>query len=401
MGAAPNTRDTIPRIQQIVPHLRDQLVGLRAGSTFEYARRRYAQTVDRLVSQGLGRRTASRVGDRDRYWSPTREVLDEAMRLGFVERKQLPSSRRYVDAHRDRLHNLTDLGRQAAEEAKSDVQAFCDRLSSAVYDNHPYFRTFIDMLRTMPIGCPEVSEGEVEQARRSGLGTEHWVELAHERIPRRTTTAHDKAQIREAIVSVVRHRFGTTPERIPTNKQMAEVLNDALIEAAITIRGLSIGAIDFKIMKTWGSQLMLVDQSRYVPAFPRQNIIWLAADVNENGGVVLRRKVLESHEGSLAEAVIASYRDQASATKTSLKAPYLPIYRVRAQAAFDCRVTRALVDFVIERLARGSISEPNVQVWLHLGTTRQPGSEPVYRRGGSRRYEITIQPRSEGDQHAN
>lgn len=399
MNAPPNTRDTMPRLQQIVPHMRDQLVGLRNGSTFEHARRRYAQTVDRLVSQGLGRRTASRVGDRDRYWSPTREVLDEAMRLGFVERQQLPSSRRYVDAHRDRMHNLTELGRQTAEEAETDVPAFCDRLASAVYDSHPYFRAFVDILRVMPIGCPEVSEGEVEQARRSGLGTDHWVELANERIPRQTPAAHDSEQIRDAIVSVVRHRFGKTPERVPTSKQMAEALNDAYIEAAIKVRGLSVGAIDLKIMKTWGSQLMLLDQSRYVPAHSGQNVIWLAADVDENGGIVLKRKTLESHECTLADAVIAAYRDQANATKTSLKAPYLPIYRVRAQAAFNCQVTRALVDLVIERLATGSTTEPNVRVWLHLGTTRQPDSEPVYRRGGNRRYEITIQPRSEGDQH--
>ena len=391
------TRDTIPRIQQIVPHMRDQLIGLCTGSTFEHARQRYSQTVDRLVSQGLGRRTASRVGDRERYWSPTREVLDEAMRLGFVERQQLPSSRRYVDAHRNRLYKLTELGLQAAEEAGSDIPAFCDRLATAVYNNHPYFRAFIDSLRNGPIGCPEVSEGEVEQSRRSGLGTDHWVALAIERIPRRTTAADNEARIRDAIVSVGRHRFGQTPDRIPTSKQVAEVLNDAYIEAAVRLCGLSFGAIDLKIMKTWGSQLMLLDQSRYVPAHPGQNIIWLAADVNQNGGIVLKRKTLTNHERPLAEAVIAAYRVQAGGKKTSLKAPYIPIYRVRAQAAFDCLVTRALVDLVIELLATGAIAEARVQVWLHLGTTRQPNSEPVYRRGGNRRYEITIQSRSEGD----
>ena len=120
----------------------------------------------------------------------------------------------------------------------------------------------------------------------------------------------------------------------------------------------------------------------------------------QNGGIVLKRKTLESHERPLAEAVVAAYRVQADAEKTSLKAPYIPIYRVRAQAAFDCLVTRALVDLVIERLTTGAIAEARVQVWLHLGTTRQPDSEPVYRRRGNRRYEITIQSRSEGDQHA-
>ncbi len=93
-------RETIPRLQQLVPHKRDQLISLRNGATFENARLRYGTTVDRLVAQGLGRRTVSRVGDKDRYWAPTREVLDEAMRLEFVERQQLPSARKYLDAHR-------------------------------------------------------------------------------------------------------------------------------------------------------------------------------------------------------------------------------------------------------------------------------------------------------------
>ena len=65
---------------------------------------------------------------------------------------------------------------------------------------------------------------------------------------------------------------------------------------------------------------------------------------------------------------------------------------MRADAAFRCHVTRALVDLVIERLSDGAIADIPVQVRLHLGTTRQPVSEPLYRRGGNRRYELTIHP---------
>lgn len=387
-------RDTIPRIQQIVPHMRDQLIGLRQSATFEQARILYAKTVDRLVLQGHGRRTASRVGDRDRYWSPTREILDEAMRLGFVERQQLPSSRQYVDAHRNRFHKLTELGYQAADEAETNMPKFCDRLASAVYDNHPYFQEFVESLRNVHMGCPEISEGEVEQARRSGFRTDYLVEYAAERIPHDSTTSIDKNRIRDSVVSVMRQRFGTSPDIKPSSKKIAEALNDAYIEAAITIRDLSCGAIDLKMMKTWGSQLRLLDQSRYIPNFLGQNVIWLAADVIDNGNVILKRRTIKNREQYLKEAVVAAYREQASKTETSLRAPYLPIYRVRAQAAFNNQVTRALIDLVIERLATSPTIASNIQVLLHLGTTRQPDSEPVYRRGGNRRYEITIQPRS-------
>jgi len=379
--------------------MRDQLMGLRHGSTFEHARRRYADTVGRLESQGLGRRTASRVGERDQYWAPTRDVLDEAMRLGFVERQQLPSSRRYVDAHRDRRYTLTELGFQVAEEAETGPAAFCDLLAVAIYDNHPYFRAFIETLKDGAIGCPEVTEGEVEESRRCGENTEHWVEVASQRIRRQTTSGDKRDRVREAIVAVVRHRFGQTPERLPTSKQMAEALNDAYIEAALRLSGLSAGAMDLKVMKKWGSQLMLLDESRYVPEFEGQNTIWLAASVSDNGVVGIQRRTLSNYERSVAEAVVSAYDSQAKAEVTSLRAPYLPIYRVRAQAAFECQVTRALVNMVIERLAAGSIPGSRVQVLLHLGTTRQPESEPIYRRGGNRRYEITIQPQTSEGEH--
>jgi hypothetical protein len=67
---------------------------------------------------------------------------------------------------------------------------------------------------------------------------------------------------------------------------------------------------------------------------------------------------------------------------------------VRAEAAYACGVTRALTDIVLERLARGEFADLGVQVWLHLGRgDEQPVSEPVYRRGGSRRYEMTLSER--------
>ena len=324
------------------------------------------------------------------------------MRLGFVERQQLPSSRRYVDAHRNRRYALTQLGVQAADEAEIEVAAFCDRLAAAIYREHPYFRALIDTLQDGPIGCPEVSEGEVEESRRRRQNTEHWVEIGSKRISNRTDSVDTRSRVREAIVAVVRHRFGN-PERPPTSKQMAEALNDAYIEAALRLCGLSIGVIDLKVMKKWGSQLMLLDESRYVPSFAQQNTVWLAADVRDNGDGQILRRNLADYDRIIAEAVVAAYRDQASKEDTSLTAPYLPIYRVRAEAAFECRVTRALVDLVIERLAAGLTLDSGVQVWLHLGNTRQPDSEPIYRRGGKRRYEITIQSTRppEGGHHGN
>src|SRR3954452_6733742 len=116
--------DSIPRVSHLAAHLRDQLTGMREGTTFEAARRRYEASAERLDLEGVGRRTASRVDEASAYWSPTAEVLGEAMRLGLVQREQLPSATRYVDAHRGREYRLTAAGQAAAELAGNDFPEF-------------------------------------------------------------------------------------------------------------------------------------------------------------------------------------------------------------------------------------------------------------------------------------
>jgi hypothetical protein len=389
------TKDTIPRLQQILAHMRDQLVGLRDGATFEKSRHRYSATVERLALQGIGRRTASRVGDRDSYWAPTAEVLLEAMRLDLVERAQVPSARRYVEAHRDRRYTLTPLGREAAKEAQTDIAAFCDRLAAALYQAHPYFRALIEKLQDAPIACPEVSESEVDSAGREGKGTEYWAACIAERLHPQQLAGEpiNVSSVKQTIVSVVRRRFGSRIESKPSGKALTQALNDAFAVAALSARGLPIGATDIDMLKSWGSQLRVLDQSRYVPDFAGFNVIWLAADVQQGNSVAIRRRDLGQYELRIAKAIVETYWAQSEEADTSLSAPYLPIYRVRADVAFQCRVTRALVDLVIERLSEGGFSSLAVDVRLHLGTTHQPTSEPLYRRGGNRRYELTIHPR--------
>lgn len=386
-------RDTIPRLHQILPHMREQLLGFREGATFEKSRLRYSATVEKLALQGVGRRTASRVGDHDAYWAPTAEVLLEAIRLGFVEHQPVPSARRYVEAHRDRRYSLTALGREVAELAKDDLATFCDRLAAATYNAHPYFRALVSRLQTEPIACPEVSESDVAAGDHT---TQYWAEYVAEKLRSHVSPGSDVSSgtIKQTIVSTVRRRFGIDPEAKPTRKALTQALNDAFSVAAFAAHGLEIGATDIDILRSWGSQLRVLDQTRYVPEFEGFNIIWLAADIEDGQPVTIKRRDLQRYELQIAKEIVEAYRHQAEAAKTSLSAPYIPIFKVRAEVAFRCRVTRALVDLVIEQLSEGAITEISHRVLLHLGTTRQPVSEPLYRRGGNRRYELTIHPQS-------
>jgi hypothetical protein len=418
------TTDTIPRLPHLVAHLGDQLMGLSERPTFEDTRQRYIATTERLEREGKGRRTANRVGDRDAYWSPAQEVLEEAMRLGFVVRQPLPSARRYVDEYRQRAYELTDEGRRASALARSDPAALTRLVTNKAIAAHPYLRSYLQALAGAPIVCPVISQGELGDWRARGERgvTMAVAEQAASTINGGPTgpicTAEDVA---EEMRAAVQRRFGDQPATRPADKALAETFNDAFIAASVRARGLPLGVIDLRVIRGWTSQWLLTDQSRYVPGFDAANVIWLAADfesdVTPNGGVMLnlgaampemspttppkqeakqdevevRRRGLAEHGEKVAAAVVAAYRSQATAAHSNLAAPYLPIHEVRAEAAYKCGVTRALVNIVIERLVAGEYPDLGVRVHLHLaGAPQPPPSEPVYDRGGSRRYAMTL-----------
>lgn len=388
-----DVKDTIPRIHQLVPHMTAQLVGLLDGATFERARLRYVETVDYLVAEGKGRKTASRVGDRDAYWAPTTAFLEEAMRLGFVEKRPLPSARKYLDAYRTTPYGLTDAGRDAAELAQDNPARFMDLLSNAVVRVHPYFSQLLQALEENPLLFPEVSEGRVESFRKEARSTDDWAGWATKEInrgPAGKVATH--SDVREEIVTALRRRFGANPTERPSSKSLAEALTDACAVASLRSRGLGMGATELKALKVWGSQFLVLDESRQVPQFDGHEVMWGAADLTSMDGVLqIARRGLGEFDRRVAEALVAAYRRQAKDAASSLAAPYLAIHRVRAEAAFSTRVTRALVDMVLEQVATGKFADLGVQVFLHLGGGDQPPpSEPPYRRGGSRMYEMTM-----------
>jgi hypothetical protein len=388
--------DTIPRIHQLVPHMRDQLAGMREGTTFEEARQRYMATVDELALTGLGRRTASRVGDEVAGWSTAKDALEEGMRLGWIERETLPSASRYVLKHRDHRYELTAAGQQAAEEAESDVAAFIRRLTDGVVAAHPYVRQLVLLLVEGPLVCPEINEGDLERARQDRRAIAWWAEEIARRLNNTQTQAAISAEdVAEEITSVLKKRFGTRPDPAPSKKALANAMGEAFSNAALRSRGLRLGGINFRSIKAWGSQLRILDESRYVPEHPQSNTIWAAADIEPDGpnlGIELRGMARSGDE--VARELVRAYSDQAHQLRetelSSLDAPYIPIYKVRAQAAFRAGVTRALCDRILERLVEGDFLDLGVAVNLHLGGDVPPPSEPIYRREGTRRYEMTL-----------
>ena len=389
----PTPRDTIPRLHRIVAHARDQLRGIADGDgTFEGCRVRYANTQRRLAQEGQGRSTAPPTGvsARDRNWAPTRDCLSELMRWGAVVDKPLPSSRRFVDRYREETYELTERGMDLAELTSDDTQ-FVDALSETLIGAHPYLRALLLALAENSIQCPAISEGDVGR----GAGTRGWAAWAAERIGGETSPD----AVEKEIAAHLDRRFGHPPAERPSNKALAEATNDALTVAAFAACGLRLDATTIKTLLRWGSELLLYDQSRYVPAHPDANVIWLAADLKfgPDGDVVPARRGIAEHGDRVARAFPSAYREQTVRSSSSLAEPYLPVHQLRAQVAHECGVTRALCGLVLSRLADGDYPELDVEVLLHIGTTGLPSSEPAFRHHGHRRLEATMRSKERGN----
>ncbi len=389
---AEKSRDSIPRIHRVIDHARDQLVGIAAGAaTLEECRVRYGQTQERLVREGRGRVTASRVSDEERNWSTTCDTLAELMRWGALEQERLPSSRAFLDAYRKREYRLTAAGGvlAAAAASKEERAEFVDLVADALIRAHPYFRTLLTALQSGPIVCPVLEGGDIERGRQDGRGTDGWGHWGAELIG----SGIEPEEVTEILRTHLRRRFGTRPPERPSNKALAETSNDAFAVAGFAARGLAIDGTSIKTLLRWGTELLLFDQSRYVPEHASCNVIWLAADLESDGEAPRRprRRVLSDNGERVAQAIIDAYRRQASDSASTLAAPYLSIHGVRAEAAFRCGVTRSLVDIVLSRLVDEQWPELGVSVLTHIGTGALPDSErPPFRHHGRRRLEMTI-----------
>src|SRR6478609_4285064 len=86
------------------------------------------------------------------YVHNTVDVLKELMRLGWLERHVLPSSRKSAYAHARSTFELTEAGRTWTELVSHDELAGYNRLVGALLDAHPQFDGFLRRVGARPGG---------------------------------------------------------------------------------------------------------------------------------------------------------------------------------------------------------------------------------------------------------
>lgn len=393
-------RDTIPRVTHI-SYFQEVLRGIAEALTFEGLRIRVRQVSNEFSRRVGGGLATSRIDDSYTLWSPTADAIGELMRIGLVERNRpLPSKRIHVDAHRDAVYSLTPSGNAIVEQSRGNDSSFLAAITPLLIKQHPYLSSICSILAEEHLLIPEYIEEDLKEYKQSSPSwTEKLGEDAAARMQRSMTQTNiSSGAVTGQIRSGLRKRF--PPGAEPTTKDILDTISDALVVAALEARGFRCDAITFNTLMSWGRQLFIFDESRYVHGMPGRTIWSTAVIESADGEISISRRGLQGYGDSVADELALCYREIADAMTTdmggpSVRYPYIEIFKIRALTAYRVSVNTSLVDRVIAEIAdRGR--PVSFRVELQLGTSNWPSSEAAFRLGSRRYYVILI--KHEGDE---
>ena len=356
------TKDTIPRVTHLA-QFEAVLDGLNEGLTYEELRRRLRQVVIDTARVGGGREHSGR--PEFQMWSSTKDALEELMRLNWVEKAPLPSSRHRVDAYRRTSFTLTQAGTEwAGTKNLGEAREFLGR---ALIDQHPYFREYLTRLSHGPLFVPEFTETDIGLS--SDADSLDYGRLVSEASKRVITSpagvSGPTPDIRNRVEEYVRRRFS---KRHPKNrKALLDAVQDAVISGILRSENLRADPTSFVAISSWSRELFLTGTSRYVTEAPGGWLHWAASDITPSRGTInyVRRGLSRA-----ADDVVLMLRNTAGELKTP-GTELVRIYPLRGTVAFRCGVANELVDRVLEELVTKQRPSP-YEIWVSAGALFDP-----------------------------
>lgn len=383
---------SIPRLPNI-GYLDVALSEIGRGATFERIRQALLAYAKRSKDNQISVGARSPLSDNFTFWSPTQESLTELMRLDFVEPESVPSNRDQVDRHRANTYKLTAKGIDVMNKLQTnDPKArasFLDTLTTALAEIHPGFCSLIDVTNQFPLFVPEYTIDEINRLMSGGLGTQsiskdailkmklHWPEDVSLPVANNLTTE---------ITEWLNRRFPRTKAIKPSQKDITDTVNYAIVAFVADVRNVRLDPISFDVCMSWGIKLAVIEQSRYIEGWPGRTI-WGTFKVQD--GSINRRGFREA-TNDVVDASLDGFKAVAVAMPEGRASGFLPIHKVRAQAAFKARVNLRFVDVILSEILNGNLDAPyTIQVALGRATPPPP-SEPVFVFQGRRFFYILI-----------
>jgi hypothetical protein len=339
----------IPRLQEL-EFIEEALKGVVAGQNYDEIRQSLFgyMAYKRHLDAPSGNHAGTRGQQQDpatRYVHNTTEALSECMRLGFIERAALPSSKRAAENYRTQTFIVTPAGEAWAERATDDVTGAYTELLELLWNLHPQLAGYLRMLQRGPLVIPIANWTEVHDRP---VGVDHaaparkaFIDFLVARCSRAvkagaTGWRASEAEIAAAIDDYIAARIDfahrrNRPHPYPRHADFVSACEEALVSFAFTQAGLTLGYISHEIIRRWTQVLGVANFSYHVPDAPALRL-WASAQIDDvSGGLTVHRRGPAEWGDRVIDALPEAYE---RSRRRSPESSFVPIYLVRAGVCF-------------------------------------------------------------------
>jgi hypothetical protein len=398
---------SIPRLQEVA-FLTDAMLAAVEGQTFDQIRLTLVDKMElrrsatELTGNHAGVRRRGADDDEFGYLHNATEALAELMRLGYLDKQPLPSSRTTLEAHRGRTFEVTESGIAWADTLRAGRLAEgYDELFGKLWRQHPQLADFLRILQAESFVVPTAqwSEAALDDptaslaARRSA-----YVDFLSERCARAMAVealgwSASVPEIREGIKDYVTDRMRSAesrgrPDPYPRGQDFVGACEEALVKFALRRAGIKMDYISLEIVRRWCRDLGVASFSYHVPTRPALTM-WATARITEQGSVVnAMRRTTPGDEQAVIDGLAESFQQ----ARRHERSDFVAIYLVRAWACHALRVSETTFDRALARCLDGdAVASGGFRVHLDPAQYRPvPPTERAFIHNGQHFYSMTL-----------
>jgi hypothetical protein len=385
---------TIPRLQEL------EFLGIAAtavgdGATYDEIRRALidfmAEQRERLAPSGnhaghAGLRMARH--EPHRYmWNAT-EALSELMRLGWVDKAPLPTSRTAAPLYATRTFRLTDDGRAWVGTLRDSGSQGYDQLLPELVRVHPQFGAFLRLLGTGTLLIPTANWTDAHNGKvSSGEGRETYMRFLAARASDAVAAGATgwratPEEILAALHDYIDARLSSAERRrkvdpYPRSRDFVGACEEGLVAFALRQAGVSLDYISHEIVRRWTKTLGVANFSYHVPAAPALRL-WATADFEfgDDGSLVkVRRRTVSDYGDAVIEALPGAYE---LARRRTPGNSWVPVYQVRAAVCSKLGLGDPIFDTALIEHLRGA-READAPFSINLDPAEYGNTPPTER----------------------
>ena len=392
----------IPRLQDL-SYFEVALEGVRQGLSFEDIRKALvgrARDLDReadLEGSFDDAKWERRRRDPREHVSNAVEVLKETMRLGWVERRILPSGPDSSYLHSEQRFALLPPGRDWADLVLRDRPAAYNVLAGVLVEAHPQLEGFLKALGARP-DSPSQSftipllRWDPERHLSEDVYLEDLVQVVVAAVRAGKTGWTDDASTIDrdirGYVQRIRARRAAR-DKTQTRKEFLKTCEEAVTKVAFAATGCPIDYISMELMRRWARFLGVGNFSYYAPG-PYALRLWGTGTLDGAGHeVAITRRIGPGIRQQVLAELLDVWQERRATSPATM---YAPVWELRAAVCWRLRIADTEWDKAINELLHGAHNALPYRVHLDQASLGPPprSTRPLVLQGpsGARIYNV-------------